>query len=85
MGVDLSPTMVAITHERLQDAAEISVGDMRELPHIESGTATRILSFFALHHLSGDRAAGPLSEWARVLGPGGRAALTVWEGSGAID
>jgi len=85
MGLDLSPRMVAIAAERLGRNARIVVGDMREIPGVETDTAVAILNYFALHHLDPKGAGEALKEWHRVLRPGGEIFLATWEGSGVID
>lgn len=85
VGVDLSPRMAAISRDRLKDAADILVGDMRSLEGTASGTAAGLISFFALHHLGAQDIPAAFSEWKRVLTTSGRLALATWEGSGRID
>ena len=85
IGMDLSPSMVAISKKKLGDAAEIHLGDMRDLSAIATNSAAAVVSFFALHHLSPEDAQSALAEWHRVLRPGGFLILGTWEGKGAID
>ena len=85
LGVDLSPRMVAIASERLGTTGRVVEGDMRSLPMVESGSAAALLNFFAIHHLDRDGMLEALTEWHRVLGPGGQLVVAAWEGAGAID
>ncbi len=76
-GIDPSEVMVAQARRRLRRAGgaaqvDIRSGRAEELPHPD-GAFTRILTVHALHHWD-DLAAG-VGEIARVLAPGGVAAL----------
>jgi len=84
-GIDLSPSMAAIAAKRLGSAAEIVVGDIRNLDAVPSGSAAAVISHFAFHHLDIDEIAEALAEWHRVLQTGGQLAIGAWEGEGAID
>jgi ubiquinone/menaquinone biosynthesis C-methylase UbiE len=85
LGIDIAPKMVAIASERLGDAAQISLGDMRELSHIADNTCAAVINFFSLHHIGADELAGCFAEWQRVLVAGGQLLVATWEGEGAID
>lgn len=85
VGVDLSPQMVAVASERLGDAAEISVADIRQLNSIEADSAAAVISHFALHHLDVGGVMEALKEWHRVLKVGGQLVIGAWAGTGAID
>jgi ubiquinone/menaquinone biosynthesis C-methylase UbiE len=85
LGVDISPQMVEIASNRLGDAAQISLGDMRELPDVPDDSCAAVISFFSLHHIGADELAGCFTEWQRVLVPGGQLLVATWEGEGAID
>ena len=50
-GIDLSPRMVAISQQRLGNAATIAEGDMAELHHLLDDSCAAVLNFFALHHV----------------------------------
>jgi len=85
LGIDLSPSMAAIATKRLGKAAEIVVGDIRNLGSVRSCSAAAVISHFALHHLNVDGIAEALAEWHRVLRIGGQLVIGAWEGEGAID
>lgn len=85
LGVDLSPRMVSIAEMKLGSAGRVIVGDMRELPSVESGSSCAVLNFFALHHLDFEGAGAAFKEWSRILAPGGQLVVAAWEGCGAID
>ena len=72
LGIDLSPEMVAITKKRLGSAAEVIVGDIRQIDVIESGSAAAVISHFGFHHLDSDGINDCLAEWHRVLMTGGQ-------------
>ena len=61
-GTDLSPSMAAIAAKRLGSAAEIVVGDIRNLDAVPSGSAAAVISHFAFHHLDVDEIAEALAE-----------------------
>lgn len=85
VGVDLSPRMVAIAEGKLGFDARAIVGDMRNLPSVESGSSSAVVNFFALHHLDVGGAQSAFREWSRILAPGGYLVVAAWEGTGAID
>jgi ubiquinone/menaquinone biosynthesis C-methylase UbiE len=85
LGIDLSPSMVAIAEKRLGANAEVIVGDMRDLSTIESDSSSAILNFYALHHLDAAGIKMAFKEWQRVLTQGGQLVVATWEGQGAID
>ena len=67
--------MVALAAERYP-AVEFRQGDAQALAYPD-GSFDALVGNFAMHHLSDpERAAG---EFARVLSPGGRLAITVWD------
>jgi len=84
-GFDLSPSMVAIAAKRLGTAAEIVVGDIRNLESVPSESAAALISHFAIHHLDADGVREGLAEWHRVLQTDGQLVIGAWEGEGAID
>lgn len=85
VGIDLSPQMVAIASKRLGSAAEITIGDIRELKNVPSNSAAAVISHFAFHHLDADGVLQALKEWHRVLRVGGQLVIGAWEGEGVID
>jgi SAM-dependent methyltransferase len=75
VGLDLAPGMVELARER-HPALRFRPGDVEQLP-FEAGRFDAIVAGFLLHHLPDpDRA---VAEFARVLAPGGRIAVTVWD------
>ena len=48
---------------------------MRLLDAVDSDSAAAVLSFFAIHHIGPEDIAGALSEWHRILAPGGQLVL----------
>lgn len=85
LGIDLSPEMVEITKKRLGSAAEVIVGDIRQIDPVESGSAAAVISHFAFHHLDIDGISECLTEWHRVLQTDGQLVIGAWEGVGAVD
>jgi len=85
IGIDLSPNMVAIAGSKLGPYAQILTGDMRDLGQVEDGSASAVLSFFAIHHIEPNEVVGGLKEWCRVMHTGGQLVVAAWEGSGPID
>jgi ubiquinone/menaquinone biosynthesis C-methylase UbiE len=85
LGIDLSPKMVEITSKRLGSAAEVIVGDIRELDSVPSESAAAVISHFAIHHLDVDGVLQALVEWHRVLRVGGQLVIGAWEGTGGLD
>lgn len=84
-GVDLSPRMVAISQQRLGDAATITEGDMGELRHVLDDSCAAVLSYFALHHVDLEKMLTCFTEWHRVLKADGQLLVAAWEGEGCID
>jgi ubiquinone/menaquinone biosynthesis C-methylase UbiE len=85
LGIDLSPQMVEIAAKRLGSAAEIIVGDIRDLDTVKLESAAAVISHFAFHHLDVDGVLQALAEWHRVLCVGGQLVIGAWEGKGALD
>jgi SAM-dependent methyltransferase len=75
VGVDISERMVELARER-HPAIGFEVGDAERLP-FPSASFDAVLAGFVFNHLPSPEAA--MAEIARVLAPGGRVALTVWD------
>jgi SAM-dependent methyltransferase len=74
-GVDLSEQMLAVARRRYP-AIEFIKGDAEELPFPEASFDAVVANFCILHLGRPERAA---AGFARVLKPGGLAALTAWD------
>jgi SAM-dependent methyltransferase len=75
-GVDIAEGMLAVAAERHPGVAFLHA-DAESLPFADA-SFDAVVGAFVLNHLPHPEAA--LAELARVLAPGGRAALCVWEG-----
>lgn len=75
-GVDAAPGMIAVARARLPGAV-FEIGDAEAIPR-ESGAYDGVVCSFGLMHVGSPDAL--LGEIARVLKPGGRAALSHWVG-----
>lgn len=75
LGVDFSPAMVELARSR-HPMLDFAVADAEDLP-FPAGSFDAVVGNFALLHLSRPERAA--CEFARVLAPGGRLALTVWD------
>jgi ubiquinone/menaquinone biosynthesis C-methylase UbiE len=75
VGVDVAPAMVAHAR-RLHPQLDFRQGDAEALP-FGDGSFDALLANFLLMHLGRPERAA--AEFARVLVPGGRLALTVWD------
>jgi SAM-dependent methyltransferase len=75
-GVDLAPAMVALARS-LHPGIEFREGSADALPFADAVFDAVICGFGLGHFAEPERAAGEL---VRVLAPGGRAAVTWWEG-----
>jgi SAM-dependent methyltransferase len=74
VGIDISPDMLALAG-RLHPGLEFRPGDAESLPFPDAAFDA-VVAGFLLHHVGRpDRA---LDEFARVLRPGGRIAVTTW-------
>lgn len=85
MGFDLSPEMVSLAQKKLGSGAVVKEGDMRSIPTVADNSASAVINFYAIHHISVDDLRIALKEWHRVLKVGGNLVLAGWEGEGAID
>ena len=75
VGVDFSDTMLAHARGHVPDV-EFVLGDATALPFDDASFDAVVAAFVLLHLGAPERA---VSEAARVLKPGGRAAFTVWD------
>ena len=74
-GIDLSPEMIAVAHERLGDDADVQVADAERLP-LTDGSVDLVTCVDSLHHYPDPGAA--LAEMHRVTRPGGGLVLGEW-------
>jgi ubiquinone/menaquinone biosynthesis C-methylase UbiE len=74
-GFDLSPAMVDLAGERLGDDADLLVADLAKALPYDDHTFDLVVSSLALHYLEDWIA--PLTEFRRVLRPGGRLVVSV--------
>ena len=75
VGIDVADAMIAIARDRYPDAA-FRHGDAQALA-FPDGSFDAVVGNFALHHFGDPERAA--REFARVLVPGGRLALSVWD------
>jgi SAM-dependent methyltransferase len=75
VGVDIAESMVSVA-KRLHPELDFRVGDAEALPFVDASFGAVVGNFVLLHLGRPERGAGEL---ARVLSPGGRVALTVWD------
>jgi SAM-dependent methyltransferase len=75
VGVDIAETMVALAR-RLRPGLEFRQADAHALP-FEDASFDAVVGNFAILHLG--RPEQAMAEFARVLAPGGRIALSVWD------
>ena len=80
-GLDLSAEMAGLARDRLDGAL---VGDMRSLP-LASATLGGLVAFYSLIHLRREELGAVLTEFHRVLQPGGRVLFSAHEGDGEIE
>jgi SAM-dependent methyltransferase len=74
-GIDIAPAMVDLARERHPDL-DFQVGSAEELP-FEDGSFDAVVANFVLLHLGRPETA--IGEWVRVLAPGRRLALSIWD------
>jgi SAM-dependent methyltransferase len=74
-GIDIAPAMVDLAKERHPDLT-FEVGNAEELSY-DDGSFDAVVANFVLLHLGRPEVA--VGEWARVLAPGGRLALSIWD------
>jgi SAM-dependent methyltransferase len=75
LGADLAEGMLALARRR-HPVLEFVRADAEALP-VDDGAFGAVVAGCVLNHLPAPEPA--VAEWARVLAPGGRVALTVWE------
>jgi SAM-dependent methyltransferase len=75
IGVDVAEAMVALAG-RLHPDLDVRLGDAHALPFPDGSFDAVVANFLLLHSGAPERA---VAEFARVLAPGGRVALTVWD------
>ncbi len=85
IGIDLSPSMVALASQKLGSNAIVYEGDMRDLSRISPGSVAAVISFYAMHHLDSKGIDLAFKEWFRTLCLGGQLFIATWEGKGPID
>ena len=78
IGIDIAPAMIALAHA-LHPHLDFREGSAEELPFVSS-SFDAVVSAFGVGHFS--RPERVLSEFARVLVPKGRVALSWWDGFG---
>jgi SAM-dependent methyltransferase len=75
VGLDIAPAMVDLAAAN-HPGIDFRVGSAEELP-FEDGSFDAVVANFVLLHLGRPEVA--LREWARVLAPAGRLALSIWD------
>ena len=75
VGVDVAEAMIALAHD-LHPGPDYRLGDAEALPFADASFDAVVANFGLLHMGRPERA---VAEFARVLVPGGRVALTVWD------
>jgi SAM-dependent methyltransferase len=74
-GIDIAPAMIDLAKER-HEGIDFKVASAEELPFDDRSFDAVVANFVLLHLGRPDTAIG---EWARVLLPGRRLALSIWE------
>jgi SAM-dependent methyltransferase len=75
VGVDVAAAMVALASER-QPGLDFRRADAHDLPFADASFDAVVANFLVLHL---GRPEAAVAEFARVLAPGGRLALTAWD------
>ena len=75
IGVDVAEAMVALAR-RLHPDLDVRLGDAHALPFPDGSFDAVVANFLLLHSGAPERA---VAEFSRVLAPGGRVAVTVWD------
>jgi ubiquinone/menaquinone biosynthesis C-methylase UbiE len=73
-GIDLSPSMLNVAQERLEDTAQLDLGDATEMPY-EDDKFDLVISMLSLHEMSPATRSAVLNEIKRVLKSDGRLLL----------
>jgi len=81
MGLDLSSEMANLATHRLDGAL---VGDMRSLPLAQESLGG-LVAFYSIIHVQRPELRVVLSEFRRVVRPGGRVLIAVHEGRGVVE
>jgi len=81
VGLDISPEMAKLASQRLRAAL---VADFRALP-LASGQVGALLAFYSLIHIPRTQLSSALSEFHRVLRPGGRVLFSCHQGEGIVE
>lgn len=82
-GIDISPKLISIAKKKfkktnIQNAVNFKIGSAMKLPYINNSFDI-VLSFAVLHHIpSAELRKKYFEEIKRVLKPGGRASIIVW-------
>jgi len=69
VGIDLSPNMIGVA-ARLNPNLDFRIGDMRRLD-VPDSSLKGIVAFYAIVHFEREEFGGVMSEWRRVVEPGG--------------
>jgi ubiquinone/menaquinone biosynthesis C-methylase UbiE len=73
-GVDLSPSMIDLAKKKLDDRADLRLGDASEMPFAD-GSFDLVLSFLTLHEMPPAVRSPVMQEMARVAGTEGKLLL----------
>jgi ubiquinone/menaquinone biosynthesis C-methylase UbiE len=73
-GIDLSPSMLEIAHNRLRESARLDLGDATNMPY-EDHTFDLIISMLSLHEMMPSTRSGVIGEMKRTLKEDGRILL----------
>ena len=73
-GIDLSPTMVEIAQKKLENRADIRLGDASKMPYSDD-SFDLVTAFFILHEMPSQIRPAVISEMTRVVKHGGRILL----------
>lgn len=82
IGVDLSPAMIDIAR-RLNPGMAFEAGDMKRIDR-DDGSVAGIVAFYSLIHMTRAEVPAALTEFRRILMPGGKLLIAVHGGTGEI-